>query len=490
MRAYPVRLRALRAGVILLATLAIAVEVTWLVTAGVCWLVFRPTSPQAGPETIELGDEPPAVVNLLTHAFRVTSEAASATLLSLADRHMIEVVQVSPEDSIIQLRRAASDSHDLQPYEQQVLAHLQTIAVDGVVPADALTTGPSAVADGWWKTFRRAVIADARNRGLCQPRFPKFVQRLLGLGGLIGVGATYLLFRVQDQNENVAPAFVSIGLLFVMGTAATKWDRDRQRGTPAGMAAAARWLGVARAYQEVDTYRDLPPAAVTLHERHLAYAAATGVARLAVERLPFGAEDDRVAWSHANDRWRLVHVRYPRHRAAWGMSPGAAIAVGVLWTAILGALVWFAWRIHSSFLDVIHRRSDLFNTVDNPSTANVNERVVTMVAAGIAIAIGLAVLILVVHAVRRGPLLVGRGLADLGTPPTCTGLVVRRRTWCTERNNRQVCATYAAIDEGNNGDLVAYRLSPKLESRVRQGDRVTATVTRHLGCVRTITVLP
>jgi hypothetical protein len=51
MRAYPVRLRSLRPIVILLAALALAVEVAWLVTAGVCWFVFRPTSVRAGPET-------------------------------------------------------------------------------------------------------------------------------------------------------------------------------------------------------------------------------------------------------------------------------------------------------------------------------------------------------------------------------------------------------------------------------------------------------
>jgi Predicted membrane protein (DUF2207) C-terminal domain len=487
---YPVHLRALRRAVIFLASLAIAVEVLWLAMAGVCWLVYRPGSPPPGPETTELGNEPPAVVNLLTHAFRVTSEAASATLLSLADRRMIEIVQISPEAEIIQLRRRARDSHDLRPYEQQVLAHLQLIAVDGVVPADALTTGPSAVASSWWKTFRRAVVADARDHGLCQPRFPKLVQRLLGVGGAIGLGATYLLIRLQDEDKNVAPVFVSIALLFAMAVATTRWDRQRQRGTAAGMAAAARWLGVARAYQEVDTYRDLPPAAVVLHERHLAYAVATGVARLAVERLPFGAEDDRVAWSHAGNRWRLVHVRYPRRRAAWGMSPAAAIATGLLWSAILVGIGWFSWRIRDAFLDVIHRRSDLFDTVDDPTTAHFNERIVTLVAVGIAVAVFLGVLTLVVHAIRRGPLVLARALADLGAPPTCKGLVVRRRTWCTERKNRRVCGHFAAIDDGTQENLIAYRLPAKLQASVRQGDHVTAAVTRHLGFVRTLTVLP
>jgi hypothetical protein len=318
------------------------------------------------------------------------------------------------------------------------------------------------------------------------------MQRLLGLGGAVGIVTTFLLLRADENNpnRNVTPVVVSIGLLLVMALVTTKWDRDRQRGTPAGMIAAARWLGVARAYHEVDIYRDLPPAAVILHERHFAYAAATGVARLAVERLPFGAEDDRLAWSRANDRWRLVHVRYPRHRPGWGMTPAAAIAMGVLWTVVLAIVAWVAWRLRPPFLDVIHRRSDLFNTVDNPATANVNERIVTLVAAGIALALCFGVLAFVVRGIGRGPLVIVRGLADLGAPSTCEGLVVRRRTWCTERNNRQVCAHFAAIDEGTADSLVAYRLPPKLQARVGQGDHVRATVTKHLGCVRSIEIVP
>ena len=226
-----------------------------------------------------------------------------------------------------------------------------------------------------------------------------------------------------------------------------------------------------------------------LHERHLAYAAATGVARLTVERLPFGAEDDRVAWSHANDRWRLVRARYPRRRPAWGMAPVAAIAMGLLWTSS-SACSRGSPGEYNSFLDVIHRRSDLFDTVNDPALGNASERIVTMVAAGIAIAIGLALLTVLVHAWRRGPMLLGRGLADLGTPPARQGLVVRRRTWCTERNNRQVCAHYIAIDEGNDDNLVAYRLPPKLQGHVNQGDYVTAAITKHLGCVRSLVKNP
>jgi hypothetical protein len=79
-----------------------------------------------------------------------------------------------------------------------VLAHLQLIAIDGVVPADALTTGPDA-ADGWGRRFA-VVITDARERGLCQPRFPKHVNDC-SLGGIVGLAVTYLPIRSGREQE-------------------------------------------------------------------------------------------------------------------------------------------------------------------------------------------------------------------------------------------------------------------------------------------------
>jgi hypothetical protein len=63
-----------------------------------------------------------------------------------------------------------------------------------------------------------------------------------------------------------------------------------------------------------------------------------GVARTAIELLPFGAEDDNRAWSRFGGRWR--RVRYPRGwPPGWGKHPVFAVFLAVLWGAVaIGAL--------------------------------------------------------------------------------------------------------------------------------------------------------
>ena len=77
--------------------------------------------------------------------------------------------------------------------------------------------------------------------------------------------------------------------------------------------------------------QELPPAAVKLYGRHLAYAAGFGLADHAVTALPFGEEDDHLAWSPQGGRWRRVRVRYPRVRPpAWGRHPALATLLGLV----------------------------------------------------------------------------------------------------------------------------------------------------------------
>src|SRR4051794_21414378 len=111
------------------------------VVAGLClWvaaairIVYRPRRPREGPMSTELRDDPPAVVNLLSHDWTVTASAAAATVLDLARRGVIEIIQISPERDVIQLRRPPREVTDLRPYERQVFDHLRRRAVDGVVP--------------------------------------------------------------------------------------------------------------------------------------------------------------------------------------------------------------------------------------------------------------------------------------------------------------------------------------------------------------------
>ena len=60
------------------------------------------------------------------------------------------------------------------------------------------------------------------------------------------------------------------------------------RDTPAGSAAAARWLGVADYLRANDSFRDTPPAGVAIWDRLLAYGTALGVAYATAAALPIG----------------------------------------------------------------------------------------------------------------------------------------------------------------------------------------------------------
>jgi hypothetical protein len=96
--------------------------------------------------------------------------------------------------------------------------------------------------------------------------------------------------------------------------------RQRERDTAAGRTAAAHWLGYQAYLLQDEQFRTLPPAAVQIWDRHLAYAAAFGAARTATKVLPLGAHDDRHAWSAYGGTWHRVRIRYP-HRWGWGKSP-------------------------------------------------------------------------------------------------------------------------------------------------------------------------
>ena len=56
----------------------------WLWVAAALRIVYRPRRPRDGPMTTDLRDEPPAVVNLLSHDWTVTPSAARARIEEVA----------------------------------------------------------------------------------------------------------------------------------------------------------------------------------------------------------------------------------------------------------------------------------------------------------------------------------------------------------------------------------------------------------------------
>jgi hypothetical protein len=469
-----------------------AAALVWLGVGSALLALFHPRRPHEGPVTSQLRDEPPAVVNLLTHGWQVTASSAAATVLDLAVRKYVEIVQISPEQDVVQLRRTGRDAKDLQPYERQVLDHLRRKAVDGVVPAAALTTGPTAASDAWWRRFRRSVEKDARYRGLSRPRFPAWAAVTFGVGLVVLLGWLLLALSsardaAPDDGPRLWSVIVGVGLVGLCTVVAKRFDRDRQRDTDAGQVAAAHWLGVRRGYTE-GRYDELTPAAVILYEGHLAYAAAMDAARRTVARLPLSAEDDRLASGHQGDRWRQVEVRYPSRRIGWGEGPGRAIISGLLWTATL-AIPIFVWLRFGS--DLRHQLEDAalsIGQVEDPSVRLYNGDMAHHISVGVTWAVVVVLVAITINAVRRGAIRMVRGLLDAGREEFVRGTVVRRRTWPRQRGTESVEVHWIAVDDGTSERIRAFVARPGLAALVHQDDQVELGVTPFLGFVRTATV--
>ena len=464
----------------------------WLGLGAALLALFHPRRPHEGPATSELRDEPPAVVNLITHQWKVTASAAAATLLDLADRGYVDIVQVSPEQDVVELRRTGRDARELLPYERQVLDHLRRAAVDGVVPANALTTGPAAVSDRWWRRFRLSVEQDARRRGVSRLRFPAGVTATFA-AGLVALFLWLLLVvsgardAAPDEGPSWLAVLAAVAAVGLCAVVAKRFDRERQRDTDAGLAAASHWLGVRRAYTH-GRYDELTPAAVVLYERHLAYAATMDAAQRTVARLPLSAEDDRLAWSRHGGRWRQVEVRYPARRIGWGQGPGRAMVNGLLWTATLAIpiVVWLRWG--SDLRQQLEDAARSIGQVDDTTVRLYDADMAHRIAVGVTWAVVVALVAITINALTRGLIRLVRGLLDAGREDVVRGTVVRRRTWPRQRGTESVEINWVAVDDGTSERIRAFVVRPGLAALIRQDDTVEVGVTPYLRYVRYATV--
>jgi hypothetical protein len=166
--------------------------VLWAALLGVLAFATRCRRVDPGPATMDAGGpEPPAVVNLLTSEWRVGHGAVPATLLDLAARRLVAIDQVG-ERTLVRVRpaseRVRGRGDGLEPYERMVLDHVVRQASDGVVPTEALTTGPEEEARGWWRRFRRSVERDARRRGLSRRRWSPAAHTVLTVTAVVVAG--------------------------------------------------------------------------------------------------------------------------------------------------------------------------------------------------------------------------------------------------------------------------------------------------------------
>ena len=442
------------------ATLGIAAAVAlgvWLVVLGVLAVATRARDPKAAAPSMELGgDESPSVVNLITSGWAVGKEAVPATLIDLAARKIVAFERVGPERYAVRVPNRRPP--DLTPYEAQVYDHVSGLASGGIVPCEALTTGPENESKRWWKEFRTAVSSDARERGLSRPRWARIHLVILGVvaaapAGLAAGAFAALPSTSSSSSKSDDPVLGVIGVavfLWAILMAAPRQLRA-ERETPSGLTVAGRWLGLRTQLAGDDNFAQQPPAAVAVWDRLLAYGAAMGVAPGAVRALPMGAESETHAWTAYGGRWRVVRIRYPeRFPPGWGRSPAAAVGVGLLWiipVAFVGYVV--AARL-----------------------------------SGVPALISLAVVAVLLVAFAYGGGTFWSGATDIGRRRTLQGEVLRRKEVVTHNDSgSSTTAVYLAVYDGNGAEIRALRCTPQVASGVDAGDVVRATMTPHLGHV-------
>lgn len=476
--------------------LALALAVAAGVGIVAMWLASAPRRVSPGEPTMELRDEPPALVDLLTGGFEVEDDAVPATAVDLALRGFYDIEEYG--GGVVMRLRSGADDTGLTSYEQRVLRQVRNHAHDGIVPAAALTIGPEGVSERWFRGFVREVTKHGRSLGLCRRRFG--FRHLAIAYTLVAVAVApawivaWLAPRTDEPTTWGSIGNITLGLALLGGFAvlflAGKVTRtDSQADTPAGREAAAHWLGVRDFYRDSGRFSDKPAASVAVWERHLAHATAMGLAPTVQRQLPFETEHDRHAWSRATGQWRRIKVRYQSLRPGWGQHPGRVAFEGLLRAVVFGVIAWFAVGVA--------RADDELTSLDPDQREWVSlGAVIVAILAAVAAAYGLVRLVI--------------GVADLFPRRTVEGDVVRRRrfrsghrlprplqwmVWSGRNDhgmrrdqNRRV-RYHLAVDDGTDDSVLAYTVRSAIHSRAPQGAKVRMRVSPLLGYVSDLEML-
>jgi hypothetical protein len=214
--------------------------------------------------TIELGTEPPAVVSLLVEHGKISRAAVWATVLDLAARGVVTLHQPANDPSGTVLMDVRPGVGGLAPYEQRVLTELQA---HGRRPrlTEMAFLQPSGMRR-WHRQFQREVCADAKERGLT------FVDTSILTKA---IAATFVPCTVGGFAIGLGGLMV---IVYVVATIVVG-ERTRVWLSAQGRDVLARWLGVRGWLTAHEVFADLPPAAVAVWGRYLAYGVATGVVR-------------------------------------------------------------------------------------------------------------------------------------------------------------------------------------------------------------------
>lgn len=375
---------------------AVAAIALWLLAVVAVKAVTRPRMPHAGPRTMDLRPEPPAVAEFLTGGWEVGGSAVQATLVDLAGRGLLGFEQVGPDarDTVVRVRgdgsfdgsfvpgqpgqpghgtaasAAANGGFDpsatmatvggrpfyvpargnpgpLLPFEKRILHRVTVLANGGVVPARALQQGTKDQDAKWHKAFDREVVADARARGLSRARYNAGIKALLVVLAVVpAVLAAVAADRSRANGDGNGGLFgaVLVGALIVVASL------NGERETEAGQQVCAEWLGLRDWLAADEQFRRLPPAAVAIWDRYLAFAAGFGIARKTIGALPLGARDERRAWSTYGGVWHEVRLGYTAATERRVRHPKRSVHIAlrriVACLVLVPGLVWIAVHKH------------------------------------------------------------------------------------------------------------------------------------------------
>ena len=429
----------------------------FLLVAGAVAVIRRPQSPPVLPAMSDLGPETPAVANLLVNRGRVTPDAVPATLLDLAARNVVKIEDA--DQGTYACRIGPKPANGLSAYEARVFDLLRRKAEGGLVPARALTAGPADEARGWMKQFRSEVIAEASRAGKCAPRWPR---KVIGVLGALAFGAFALAAAGGEGDSMTLPQAIAVG--FALLTAAVlsyAFTEEAQMVTPSGVGAQARWVALRRFLHQDELFPSLPPTAVIVRERYLAYGAALGVAAAAVRAIPMGAESDRWAWTRYGGQWRQVRVSYPRAwPPIWGYSPRAVGWTGIQ-AGLFGAAVLWLGTLMLPSINLGPRADQLTRYV----------------SVGIVVASIVGVL-----ALAFGLVMLSTAIVDALRVKQVTGEAIRVRRFGSDEHTRFYLAVYLGA-----GDRVrAWMVRPELYPALTEYEIVTASVGPLIGYVRSV----
>jgi hypothetical protein len=412
----------------------------WLAVYAACRLFTRPAMPAAAPATMDLGPESPALVSLLVNRWTLTEDAAESTLLDLSARRFFELRQPGndPMQTTVHVPATSPHEGDLRPYERQVLERIRGLAVGGVVPISALTFRNEDQAKTWNKRLRASVVAEARAAGLSRRRLgPALVTLLVAAAAVAGVGVGLAAVHYGiGKPDDASPGF-GAGIVVFFALSALAGRPLGERDTPAGRAAATRWLGVRDWLRGHEQFADLPPAAVAVWDRYLGYGAAVGATHLASAVLDLEMGNRRLVWSSFGGTWHRVRVRYPSFWPRYGRTlPFLLLRGGAYSLAGSGWLKIFGWGDRYALP-------------------------------------GIALLVL-------GLYVLVRALLDLATTRTITGEVLWHESWKSTGGSDDEPARpwldHLAIDDGTDDRTTAWGLPSEWGGRCADGDTVTITV--------------